>query len=121
MKIFILSFKSTTSIFQSNDDEFIRWRLVSDISTLKQDKLSYILETMITSWTSSIDGNNPESISSSSIDKNQHGKSIHEQEHSSSEGSIFSDSDIQQQQQDESTTSPLVNFERGPSFLIPNV
>ena len=75
---------------------------------------------MITSWASSIDGNNPESISSSSTDKNEPTKSIHEQIHSSSEGSIFSDSDIQQQQ-DESNTSPLVNFERRPSFLIPNV
>ncbi len=75
---------------------------------------------MITSWTSSIDGNNPESISSSSTDNHEHGKLLHEQEHLSSEGSIFSDSDIQQQQ-DESNTLPSVNFERRPSFLIPNV
>jgi hypothetical protein len=74
---------------------------------------------MTTSWSSSTDDNNPKSSSSSSTDKNQHGKSIHKQNHLSSEGSLFSDSDIQQQE--ESNTSPLVNFERGPSFLIPNV
>jgi hypothetical protein len=74
---------------------------------------------MTTSWSSSTDDNNHENISSSSTGKNEHGKSIHKQDHLSSEGSIFSDSDIQQQE--ESNTSPLVNFERGPSFFIPNV
>lgn len=65
---------------------------------------------MTTSWASSTDDNNHENISSSSTD---HRKSINKQNHSSSEGSIFSDSDIQQ-------SPPLVNFERGPSFLMPN-
>ncbi|CAF1452257.1 unnamed protein product [Adineta steineri] len=77
-------------------------------------------ENMITSWTSSSDDTNPESISTSAAaDKNQHEKINIEQEHLSSEGSIFSDSDIQQQ--DETNTSPSVNFERGPSFFTPNV
>ncbi|CAF4042280.1 unnamed protein product, partial [Rotaria sordida] len=76
-------------------------------------------ETMTTSWTSSMDDNNHENISSSSIDKYKHEKSIHKQNRSSSEGSIFSDSDVQQQ--DETNGSTLINFERGPSFLIPNV
>ncbi|CAF3856734.1 unnamed protein product [Adineta steineri] len=77
-------------------------------------------ENMITSWTSSSDDTNPESISTSAAaDKIQHEKINNEQEHLSSEGSIFSDSDIQQQ--DETNTSPSVNFERGPSFFTPNV
>jgi hypothetical protein len=71
---------------------------------------------MTTSWASSIDNNKHGSISSSSTDKNEHEKSID----SSSEGSIFSDSDIHQKEE-ESHKLPLVNFERGPSFLIPNV
>ncbi|CAF0893755.1 unnamed protein product [Rotaria sp. Silwood1] len=76
-------------------------------------------ETMTTSWISSMDDNNHENVSSSSTDKYKHEKSISKQNHSSSEGSIFSDSDIQQQ--DETNGSTLINFERGPSFLIPNV
>jgi hypothetical protein len=73
---------------------------------------------MTTSWSSSTEASNRESVSSSSTDKNEQRKANNEQICSSSEGSIFSDSD---HQQDESNTSPLVNFERGPSFLIPNV
>lgn len=69
---------------------------------------------MTTSWSSSNDDNNHQSISSSSTDKNSNEKSIN-----NSEGSIFSDSDIQQQE--ELNAASLVNFERGPSFLIPNV
>jgi len=61
-------------------------------------------ETMTTSWASSTDDNNTE-------------KSNNKQEQTSSDGSIFSDAD--RQQQEEHNTSPLVNFERGPSFLIP--
>ncbi len=72
---------------------------------------------MTTSWASSTDDNNHERISSSSTD---HGKSINKQNHSSSEGSIFSDSDIQQEEESHKSP-PLVNFERGPSFLMPNV
>ncbi|CAF4910046.1 unnamed protein product, partial [Rotaria socialis] len=52
--------------------------------------------TMTTSWISSIDDNNHESASSSSTDKYEFGKSNQKQNHSSSEGSIFSDSDVQQ-------------------------
>jgi hypothetical protein len=80
-----------------------------------------ISETMTTSWASSTDDHHAESISSSSsTDKNIHGN---KQVQSSSEGSLFSDSDIQLQKQQEeevSNTSALVQFERGPSFLMAN-
>ncbi|CAF2978106.1 unnamed protein product [Rotaria sp. Silwood2] len=76
-------------------------------------------ETMTTSWTSSMDDNNRENVSSSSTDKYNHEKTNHKQNHSSSEGSVFSDSNVQQQ--DEANESTLINFERGPTFLIPNV
>ncbi|UJR21511.1 hypothetical protein I4U23_024597 [Adineta vaga] len=77
-------------------------------------------EAIITSWAGSINGNHLESISSTSTDKHNHSiKSTQEQNHMSSEGSIFSDTDIQQH--DDSNPSSLVNFERGPSFLSPNV
>ncbi|CAF4337427.1 unnamed protein product [Rotaria socialis] len=76
-------------------------------------------ETMTTSWISSIDDNNHESASSSSTDKYEFGKSNQKQNHSSSEGSIFSDSDVQQS--DDINGSASVNFERAPTFLIPNL
>ncbi len=71
---------------------------------------------MTTSWSNSIDDQHHQSISSSSsTDKDQHVKTID----SSSEGSIFSD--IDHQQNEESNKLSLVQFERGPSFLIPDV
>jgi hypothetical protein len=72
-----------------------------------------ILETMTTSWSSSTDDHHHENISSSSTDKNE------KPNHSNSEGSIFSDANLPAQE--ESNPTALVNFERGPSFLIPNV
>ncbi|CAF5096118.1 unnamed protein product, partial [Rotaria magnacalcarata] len=77
------------------------------------------VETMTTSWISSIDDNNHESVSSSSTDKYEFEKLNQKQNHSSSEGSIFSDSDVQQL--DEFNGSTSVNFERAPTFLIPNL
>jgi hypothetical protein len=47
---------------------------------------------MTTSWASSTDASNRESVSSSSTDKNDQRKMIDEHSRSSSEGSIFSDS-----------------------------
>ncbi|CAF1198700.1 unnamed protein product [Adineta ricciae] len=72
--------------------------------------------TVVTSWASSLNGNQLESMSSSSTDKRSHPV---KENHASSESSIFSDIDIQQP--DNSNSSPLMNFERGPSFLIPDV
>ena len=71
---------------------------------------------MTTSWASSTDVSNPESVSSSSTDKNEHGHIIPDHSRSSSEGSLFSDSDIQQ---DSSNRSVLFEQERRPSFLMP--
>ncbi len=72
---------------------------------------------MTTSWESSTDDHNDENISSST-DKNEY-EDKHDQ--ISSEDSLFSDSDIQQQQEEKSNTSALVQFERGPSFLMPTL
>ena len=75
---------------------------------------------MTTSWSSSINDNYHNNVSSSSsTDHYQYEKSIHGKNHLSSEGSIFSDSDVQQQDE---FNKPLVdNFERGPTFLVPNI
>jgi hypothetical protein len=73
---------------------------------------------MTTSWASSTDVSNHESISSSSTDKNEQRKIINEHSRSSSEGSLFSDSD---NQQDESNRSALIDHERRPTFLMPTV
>jgi hypothetical protein len=73
---------------------------------------------MTTSWASSTDASNRESVSSSSTDKNDQRKMIDEHSRSSSEGSIFSDSD---HQQDELNTSALIDQERRPTFLMPTV
>ena len=70
---------------------------------------------MTTSWASSTDDHKSES-SSSSIDRNEPGNKPNQP---SSEGSLFSDSDPQPQ--DESNPIAIVPFERGPSFLMPNV
>lgn len=66
-----------------------------------------------------MDDNNHGSISSSSTDKYEYGNSIQKQHHASSEGSLFSDSDVQQLDETNGLTS--VSFERTPTFLIPNV
>ena len=75
---------------------------------------------MTTSWASSIDISNHESVisSSSSTDKNEQRKIIHEHSRSSSEGSLFSNSDLQH---DESNRLALINQERRPTFLMPNI
>jgi len=73
---------------------------------------------MTTSWASSTDVSNHESVSSSSTDKNEQRKIINEHSRSSSEGSLFSDSD---NQQDESNRSALIDHERRPTFLMPTV
>ena len=78
-----------------------------------------LLETMTTSWASSADDHHPESTSSSATDRNKQGG---KPDQSSSEGSLFSDFELQspQQQEEVSTNSTSVQFERGPSFLMPN-
>jgi hypothetical protein len=74
---------------------------------------------MTTSWASSADDHHhSESSSSSSTNQN---RPDDKPDQSSSEGSLFSDSDHQLQQEEISNTSALVQFERGPSFLMPNV
>jgi hypothetical protein len=74
---------------------------------------------MTTSWASSTDVSNHESVSSStSTNKNEQRKIINEHSRSSSEGSLFSDSDNQQNQ---SNISVLIDQERRPTFLMPNV
>ncbi|CAF1602833.1 unnamed protein product [Adineta steineri] len=76
-------------------------------------------ETMTTSWASSTDDSNRESVPSSSsppIDRKEQRKIIHENSRSSSEGSLFSDSD---NQQNESNLSVLIDQERRPTFLMP--
>jgi hypothetical protein len=73
---------------------------------------------MTTSWASSTDGSNRESASSSSTDKNDQRKIIKEHSRSSSEGSLFSDSD---NQHDESNILSLIDQERRPTFLMPTV
>ncbi|CAF0808808.1 unnamed protein product [Rotaria sordida] len=78
-------------------------------------------ETMTTSWASSTDGSNRESTSSSSsaTHNNEQRKMINQHSRSSSEGSLFSDSD---NQQDESNISVLNgDHERRPTFLMPNI
>ncbi len=76
------------------------------------------LETMTTSWASSTDASNRESVSSSSTNRNEQRKTVNEHSRSSSEGSLFSDSD---NQQDESNTSALIDQERRPTFLMPTL
>ncbi len=73
---------------------------------------------MTTSWASSTDASNRESVSSSSTDKNDQRKIINEHSRSSSEGSLFSDSD---NQHDELNISSLIDQERRPTFLMPSV
>jgi hypothetical protein len=73
---------------------------------------------MTTSWASSTDVSNHESISSSSTNKNEQRKIINEHSRSSSEGSLFSDSD---NQNDQSNLSVLIDQERRPTFLMPTV
>lgn len=73
---------------------------------------------MTTSWTSSTDSSNRESISSSITNTNEQRKRFDEHSRSSSEGSLFSNSD---RQQDELNTSALNDDERRPTFLMPNV
>lgn len=79
-----------------------------------------LLETMITSWTSSADTSNRHSISSSSstTDKNEDRQILNKPNCSSSEGSIFSDSG---NQFDESTFMSILDNERRPTFLMPTV
>jgi hypothetical protein len=72
---------------------------------------------MTTSWASSADDHHPESTSSSSTNRKKQGN---KPDQSSSEGSLFSDFELQLQQEDTSTNPTLVQFERGPSFLMPN-
>ena len=73
---------------------------------------------MTTSWASSTDASNRESVSSSSTDKNEQRRIVHEHSRSSSEGSLFSDSD---NQPDESNLSVLIDQERRATFLMPTV
>ncbi|CAF0972228.1 unnamed protein product [Rotaria magnacalcarata] len=75
-------------------------------------------ETMTTSWASSTDASNHESISSSITDKNEQRKRTQEHSRSSSEGSLFSDSDNEQH---ELNNSSLNDNERRPTFLMPTV
>lgn len=77
--------------------------------------LLLFLETMTTSWASSSDDQTRTSVSTST-DGKIHGNA-HDQ--ASSENSLFSDSDVQSND-DPSNTIELVQFERGPTFLIPN-
>lgn len=86
------------------------------LSLTKTHSFELLLETMTTSWASSSDVSNAESVSSSSTDKNELGHIIPDHSRSSSEGSLFSDSDIQQ---DQSNRSVLLDQERRPSFLMP--
>ena len=74
-----------------------------------------LVETMTTSWASSSDDQTRTSVSSST-DGKVHGNG-HDQ--ASSENSLFSDSDIQLDDE-QSLATGLVQFERGPTFLIPN-
>ncbi len=73
---------------------------------------------MTTSWASSTDVSNRESVSSSSTNRNEQRKPVNEHSRSSSEGSLFSDSD---NQNDESNTSALIDQERRPTFLMPTL
>jgi hypothetical protein len=74
---------------------------------------------MTTSWASSTDASNHDSVSSStSTDKNEQRKMINDHSRSSSEGSLFSDSDLQQ---DQSNMPVLIDKERRPTFLMPTV
>ena len=81
----------------------------------------FIIETLTTSWESSPDVSRHESTSSSSsssASKDEQRKIIPEHSRSSSEGSLFSDSD---NQQDESNISTQLDQERRPTFLMPTV
>lgn len=74
---------------------------------------------MTTSWASSTDASHPQSVSSSSLtDKNEQRKILDKDNCSSSEGSIFSDTE---NAQDESNLSTLLDHERRPTFLMPTV
>ena len=73
---------------------------------------------MTTSWASSTDVSNHDSISSSSTNKDVPRKKIDEHSRSSSEGSLFSDSD---NQPNEVHPSSLIDQERRPTFLMPTV
>ncbi len=93
--------------------------IYSNLFLNKNNKyLFFFIETMTTSWASSTDISNHESVSSSSTDKNEQRKIINEHSRSSSEGSLFSDSD---NQQNESNISALIDQERRPTFLMPTV
>ena len=81
---------------------------------------SALLETMTTSWASSTDASNRESVSSSSTNQNEQRKILNEHSRSSSEGSLFSDSE-QQPNPSPSNQSSLIDQERRPTFLMPTV
>ena len=77
--------------------------------------LLLLVETMTTSWTSSSDDQTRTSVSSST-DGKIHGNG-HDQ--ASSENSLFSDSDVQLDDE-QSPVTGLVQFEREPTFFISN-